>query len=305
MDLPAAYAQLSPVPVVITISAAIAPGAFFPQIVPLSALPPTARAVLLMRADAPLEDRVAALLLAGCATEAWTLLDRERVRAPGRIDLLLADWSERERARLDLPPAKSDVILGLGAERLDAAAGALADTRELLTPLWANPVGRWSGPLVIVAGDAFTIDLPTVEGVLARPALPAIRLTATTLTREDTAAAIAELLLARQRPPAAGWPRWLRSGVAGVARAKTRGDGPSPRAMQELRVAAGAAALTELLNGDRDDAPLATAVCALLTHARRRAHLPTFLDALRNGSSAAGALQLAYGLTPELLLTER
>jgi hypothetical protein len=113
------------------------------------------------------------------------------------------------------------------------------------------------------------------------------------------------LTLRLTAPPAAGWPPWLETGLMEVAKAKARGDGPSPLRMLAIRQRAGKDAIARLFAAPAPDAQLALAVCAPLVHTRRRPLLPNFLDLLRHDAGTEGALRLAYGLTIDQLIEER
>ena len=145
--------------------------------------------------------------------------------------------------------------------------------------------------------------LPAGIDAVVRPLIPVVRLSGSAtgdVLRGEVAARVAIMHLDLWAPPMTGWPTWFRLGVAGVARAKGVGDGPSPRGMAEIRMRAGTSALLALLeahDGAKIDAALATAVCAPLVSVRHHARLPALLAALRQGRPAAQAVELVYGWT--------
>jgi hypothetical protein len=101
-------------------------------------------------------------------------------------------------------------------------------------------------------------------------------------------------------PPSGGWPGWLSNGVAEVARAKAAGEGPSPRVMRERRQAAGPEAIAAMLLATplQADVALSGALVQPLLTPDGQAHFASLLDLLRQGASSAGALRIAYGITP-------
>jgi hypothetical protein len=253
-----------------------------------------------------LEVRVSAALTAGLEDDTWRLLARNPrpLIAIGHLDVVLSTWAARELARLKLPAATGPVLVVANPEpphlATDAVA-ALADTREALPTL---PWPRWSGPVVIVVGAAGAADPAPGQDLLARPALPVIRYRPTNqeTAREHLGARFCELSLRLTAPPAAGWPPWLSLGLAELVKARIRGEGPSPQKMLELRQQAGRDDLRRLLSEAAPDPRLALALCTPLAQTRRRHLLPNFLELLRNGAGAEGAIRVAYGLTLEQLL---
>lgn len=310
MDLLTSLTVLDQRPAVIIGEVAMLRGAAGPLAIPLACLPPAQQAAwLLARPEAPLHRRVGAALAAGLDEQAWTLVIQaaEPIGHDRRLALVLDAWSARELARLALPPGRDAVLVvaadDAGRQRIDDAI-ALGAVREMLAFL---PWPRWSGPLLAVVGDAGARDPAPGRQRLVRPALPLLRVRAQegTTPSEALAAGLAELVLDLTAPPAAGWPAWLRLGLMEVAKAKTRGEGPSPAAMLELRQQAGRAALARLLGDPRPDPALAMALCAPLVHSRRRHLLPNLLDLLRGGAGGEGAIRIAYGLTLDQLASER
>ncbi len=311
MDPTALFNALQPAPVVIERAAVTWQGALLPVVIPLDGLPVTQRARLVLQHESLGVDlRVGAALDAGLTEEAWALV----IRTPGPVtrsvglDLTLSAWAAREQARLHLPATRDAIQVLTANERplpgLDAAI-ALATTREMLAALsWPC----WSGPVVLVVGDLGQRDpIPGSTRVL-RPALPILRLGTPppgTTASELLVVELTRLALDLQTPPASGWPAWLHVGLEEVAKAKMRGEGPSPLKMLDIRQHAGAGALAELLLANKPDPQLAEALCAPLVHTRRRHLLSNLLDVLRGGAQSAGAIQLVYGLSLQQLTEER
>lgn len=311
MDPTALFLIIQPAPLTVDRHAVTWRGAMMPLVLPLNALPVAPRARLVLGEDGlPLDLRVGTALDAGLIDDAWALL----LRTPGPVtrsvglDLVLGRWVAQEQARLALP-ATRDAILVLTANGrplpgIDAAI-ALGATREMLSSL-AWP--RWVGPVVVVAEDLGTRDPMPGKRALPRPALPLVRLDPPNdrITRgEQLSVELTRLVLALEQPPANGWPAWLRVGLEEIAKAKVRGEGPSPLKMLAIRQRAGANALAELLLDAKPDVELAGALCAPLVHTRRRHLLINLLDLLRGGAQSAGAIQVAYGLTMQQLTEER
>lgn len=295
--------------------AAVFAGAVAPVVVPAAWLPPMLRARLYMNDPrVPIADRVDAALQAGLAEDAWGLLVRrpEPMDRDPALELALQRWAEAERQRLGLPAGSAGVLVlgetdALAARSLaaDAAAGCAA-AQELLEGI-ALP--RWAGPLVIVVGPRQDL-MPADTRFLARPALPLLRAPAAGAgpRREAIADAWTRMALALSGPPPRGWPAWLEEGLCGCARARARGEGPSPLGMLAERQRAGRQAIEALLVSDAGaavDRGLAAAVCAPLVHTRRRHLLGGLLDLVRNGAGGPGAIARRYDLTIDRLLTER
>jgi hypothetical protein len=311
MDLTALLHALQPTPKVVDRHAVTWCGTMVPLVLPLEGLRPADRARVVLGQDSlPIDLRVEAALNAGLTDEAWALI----IRTPGPVtrsvglDVVLANWAAHEQARLGLPGTRDPLLVLTANNRpvpgLDAAI-ALATTRELFSSL-AWP--RWSGAVVVVAGDLGDHDPLAGKQRLVRPALPMLRLgeSAPGITRSELLCVeLTRLVLDLEATPASGWPAWLRIGLAEVAKAKMRGEGPSPLKMQSIRQRAGAGKMAELLLNPKPDAELAGAICAPLVHTRRRHLLVNLLDLLRGGAQSAGAIQVAYGLTLQQLTEER
>lgn len=281
------------------------PTASAPLVLPVTALPAQPRALrILAEARLDLGERVAAALAWGATIPALNAAQRHTgpLAADHALDEALRRWAEGECARLGLSPDAAVIAISDDGKPRPSTAderGALADVQELLAPL-AWP--RWRGPLLLVP---YGIDHPAIAPGAARvvrPALPVLRLPSG--GRAGLAVAIAELALALAAPPEAGWPGWLGSGVAGCARARADGSGIPERALAERRNAAGAAAISELFSGTRDDPALATAVVGGLLQPSRRARLPDLLELLRHGTGSTGAVATAYRLNPPQLAGE-
>jgi hypothetical protein len=310
MDPAITLTALGDQPVVIDRATGELRGALLPVLVPLPALSPAMRASwLLPHDDIDLAVRVSAALEAGIERPAWTLIAHQTNPLVGRLELVLNLWCARELARLGLPGRQNGWLLVIATP---APAGlesdatlALASVREMLSSLnWP----RWSGPLLLVAGQPGASDPAPGRDLLIRPAMPVLRLrtpAAGTTPAEDLAARLSTVTLELTGPPERGWPAWLQVGLEEVAKAKVRGEGPSPLKMLALRQHAGAEALTALFGSATPDRELCEALCAALVHTRRRPQLPNLLDLLRHGVDGPGALRLAYGLTIDQLVNER
>jgi hypothetical protein len=310
MDPAITLTALGNQPVVIDRTTGELRGALLPVLVPLPALSPAMRASwLLPHDDIDLAVRVSAALDAGVERPAWTLIAQQTNPLVGRLELVLNLWCARELARLGLPGRQNGWVLVIATP---APAGlesdatlALSSVRDMLSSLnWP----RWSGPLLLVGDQPGASDPGPGRDILIRPAMPMLRLrtpAAGTTPAEDLAARLSTLALELTAPPERGWPAWLQAGLEEVAKAKVRGEGPSPLKMLALRQHAGTEALTTLLSSASPDRALCEALCAPLVHTRRRPQLPNFLDLLRHGVDVPGALRLAYGLTIDQLVSER
>ena len=308
MDLAAPFIPFADQPAVITHQTAFLRGAWLPLALPLAAVPAGPRARwLLARSELPLDDRIDAALSAGLDEEAWKLVIRAAAPVSGRLDLVLGAWAARELARLQAPAANGPVLVIADREQgrsgLDATT-ALVSARETVALL---PWPRWSGPLLVVIGKPGARDPAPGLDLIIRPTLPVIRLSPVpgSTPGEALAARICMLALDLTAPPTGGWPPWLRLGLAEVAKAKARGEGPSPLRMLEIRQHAGVDALRQVLTDRAPDPQLAMAVCAPLVHTRRRHLLPNLLDLLRGAGDSEGALRVAYEFTPETLAQDR
>ncbi len=309
MELAAVHALLSHEPVDLGAQHVTFAGAQMPLVMPLEWIPPNTRAAWVADAESvPPAVRITSLLQADQPQQAWKLIARSQigVTEDPAVYRALHLWAAREQARLDLPATRDHLLLLDAAGQPDTARArgtnaGLGDVRAMFDSL---PWPRWAGPLVVVQGDAELAFLPAGVDLLTRPALPVARIEVG-LVGIDRRRAIARrscaLYLALSFPPPSGWPQWLVDGMVAVADAKSRGLGPSPRAMARRRSEAGAQAITLLLHGARRDAELAMAVCAPLCHTRRKHRLPAFFELLRNEVDSPTALRIAYGQTARSL----
>ncbi|MFW5752836.1 MAG: hypothetical protein ACOCYV_02165 [Planctomycetota bacterium] len=311
MELAAVHALLSHEPVDLGAQHATFAGAQMPLVMPLEWIPPHTRAAWLAEADAvPPAVRIATLLQADQSQQAWELIARSQTgpTEDPAVYRALHLWAAREQARLGLPATRDDLLLldADGASDTSRARGTNAGLDDVRSMFDSLPWPRWAGPLVVVQGEAQRASLPAGVEVLARPALPLARIEAG-LDGIDRRRAIARrscaLYLALSFPPPTGWPQWLVDGMIEVADAKSRGLGPSPRAMARRRNEAGTQAIALLLRGARQDAELAMAVCAPLCHTKRKHRLPAFFELLRNQVDSPTALRIAYGQTARSLAT--
>ena len=311
MDLTALFLVLQPTPVTVDRHAVTWRGGLVPVVLPLMSLPTTPRARILLAHDSlPLEIRIGTALEAGLSDEAWSLIRRTPGPATSSLglDLVLGGWMAHELARLGLPATRESILVLTTSGRTPAgldSATALGVTREIFSAL-AWP--RWTGPVVVVADDLGARDPMPGQLRITRPALPILRVGPGEgrVTRgELLSVELTRLVLALEVAPADGWPAWLRIGLEEVAKAKVRGEGPSPLKMLAIRQRAGTNALAELLLNPTPTAELAGALCAPLVHTKRRHLLPKLLNLLRGGAQSASAIQVAYGLTLQQLTEER
>jgi len=278
-------------------------GPMGPLVIPVAAVPDRA-ARILVEYRLPLGERVATALRWGAVNEAlraaatWS----GPLSADPTLDGCLRQWGQTEAARLGLAWDAPLVAIGEDGLPRNATAeerAALSDVQDLLATL-AWP--RWRGPLVLVPYGVVHHAIAPGVARIVRPVLPVLR--PPPGGRAPLAVAIAELAMALSAPPPAGWPGWLSTGLAGCAEARALGSGIPERAMAERRAAAGPVAIRAQLDGSSlPDIGVATAVVAGLLHPTRRRRFPDLLELLRHGSDAVGAVQIAYGLSPEGLAT--
>jgi hypothetical protein len=311
MDAAALFLLLNTEPTLIDSRAISMRGGMTPIILPVSGLPPATLARLVInRQDLPLEHRVSAALAADDTASAWQLIIRSAGAAHRNIAVsnLLSHWSAKELDRLKLKPTRDVVLLLSNNDRIHhtmQVATTYNIIQEMLSGLrWP----RWTGPLIVVMNDIGEQDpYPGIDQIM-RPALPMVRMSPATpgITQSEALGVhLTTLTLALEAPPAAGWPAWLSVGLNEVAKAKIRGEGPSPLKMHSIRQEAGLKRLEQLFSDEKPDATLAMAVCAPLVHSRRRHLLGNLLDLLRGGAASPGAIHVAYGLTLNQLLQER
>jgi hypothetical protein len=313
MDPGIVLVAIAPQPAEITAQSAVFTGSLLPIVVPVSWLPIEARARwFLQNTTVPLADRIAAALDARFDDEAWRLLARS-VPAPAgdpRLDLTLLGWQRTELQRLQIAETNTYALVVKGAtndhkQYQTQATAALSDVRDMLEHIgWP----RWSGAVLIVPGNDAFDALARDRESYPRPVLPLLRFAgpnAGETLREQFAASLCGLALDLCAPPDGGWPAWLRTGLQQVAKAKARGEGPSPLQMLAVRQASGHNGLLECLRSKQPRPDVAMALCAPLAHSKRRHLLPNLFDLLRHGSDNESALKIAYGLTAERLLTDR
>jgi hypothetical protein len=313
MDPGIVLVAIAPQPAEITAQSAVFTGSLMPIVVPVSWLPVEARARwFLQNATVPLADRIAAALAARFDDEAWRLLSRS-VPAPAgdpRLDLTLLGWQRTELQRLQIQETNAYALVANGAaneqkQYQSQAASALGDVGEMLEHVgWP----RWSGAVLIVPGNDAFDALARDRESFPRPVLPLLRFAgpkAGEALREQFAESLCGLALDLCAPPEDGWPAWLRTGLQQVAKAKARGEGPSPSRMLTVRQSVGKDGLNECLRTKQPRPDIAMAICAPLAHSKRRHLLPNLFDLLRHGSDSESALKIAYGLAVENLLTDR
>ncbi|MCS6970840.1 MAG: hypothetical protein RMM29_00355 [Planctomycetota bacterium] len=307
MDLASLALALALPPARLDARAASYAGQLLPVVVPAAMLPSALRAQrLLSETRLPLAERVGAALAWGEDESAWRMLLTlpEPLPEDSALATVLRAWVAREAQRWGVDArAALAALTSEGRPRPTTVEerGALSDVQELLAPLrWP----RWHGPLLLAPWGLAHPALAPGRARVVRPALPILRI-AERETRASLAVAIAELALALAGEPRAGWPAWLRLGVAGAARARADGTGLAERRLGEIRACAGSVALARLLADEEPlDAQLATAVVGALLHPSRRRAFPVLLAALRAGCAAEEALARAYGLTVRELAGE-
>ena len=241
-----------------------------------------------------LDQRVSLLLAAERRSAAFALATR--VQRPlgdqGRLALELAAWAAREQGRLGLPAAAGPVLV-VGEDRRGAIAaeilGVASAMREVVPLAWP----RWVGPLVVWRDD---VERGISGGVVIRPALPLLQIPGGTL-RAEASVRLVRLALGLSAPPAAGWPRWLETGLIALVQRRAAGDLQVAHAWRVQRQQAGRDRLEALLDDLAEPDPaLCEAVVGGLTAPERRQAFLVLLDLLRHGSAARGALRIAYGV---------
>ena len=195
-----------------------------------------------------------------------------------------------------------------------SATSAAPETTALATPPtpWSplRPDGTFaSGGPPLLATPALLASFPALSSgqstLVARAALPLVRVSAHDDLRAACAGAFADLALRLGAPPPQGWPPWFTRGVIDLALAKGHDQFVSPRHSQELRTAAGPAGLAAFFTDPHPDPALCVAVVSFLLHPARRNALPSFCALLRQGASSVGALRVAYGLELTDLINQR
>lgn len=311
MDLALALELLSPRPVEVDAARATSAGAWVPVVLPLGWLDAETRGTWLVgETGVALHHRVAAALDAGLESTAWQLVASRRRAALADYELAgtLQRWAARRQADLRLPAVRGPVLVldaaGERSRHTRVAEAALRDVQALFAHLlWP----RWAGPAVVVVGAQPLGELVAERDVVARPALPLVRLgtaPAEAAWREELARAFAGLVLELERGEVP-WPAWFERGMIALAAARARGEGPSPRGMQAIRADAGAEGIRRCLLGADPDPELSLALCAYAAHPRRAARLGALMEVLRNGADGLSAFEIAYGMTPQRLAVER
>lgn len=294
-------------PVRIDAQAVLLPGLVAPIVLPAEWLPDQQHALwLIADPKTPRSQRLEALLQLQREAEAWRLiraLPSGLAADPGLLPVLRR-WSRQGLRDLGQSGGEQPVLLiGPGGAR--DAAGGLRDALGLVDTL---PRPHWIGPLLIVRDPLDERLLPQRQQTLLRPALPVLRIDAELqgpALREAVADAVARLLAARAAPPEATAPGWLVDGLAACARARSRGEGPSPRAMAQIRSKAGAEKIRALLTDHQHDEELAMAVVAACLRGHVVARLPALFDLLWAGADGLSALSIAYGWSPQHLADMR
>lgn len=238
--------------------------------------------------------------------QAWQLVTPDRL-SDSHLRQIMELWASRQAAELKLQADKYGIFAlgwtGPQQRRITVLGGNVSRDVGHQFGLGAWP--PWSGGLVIVAAEVTTSALHPDQAYLSRPALPMLRFDHSDASqREQIARGMAQITLNLLDPQAQA-PRWLSDAMVGVAMARARGEGPSPRAMHAIRRAAGALGLQELLLDQHHDAELATAIGAYLCHRQRARFLPNFIELLRNQVDSVTALKIAYGLSLNDLLERR
>jgi hypothetical protein len=304
MDPATAVALLALQPLTLDRHGVVLAGAFCPVPIPWEGVPQATRtAWVLTDPTVPVELRVQTALDAGRPDTAWAIIIAQGRPALGLLERPLAAWTARELARLRLPAPTGPVLVvapdAAKTQRLDTVVNdILRDLPESLPLSWPC----WYGPLMVVSPDA-VVDPAPGQSRLVRPVLPVLRLDAQDVG--GCAAAVAVLALDLAAPPPGGWPAWLRTGVAELARLHAVNQGLGPLRARSMRRQAGAGAVRNLFLASDPDPALAAAVCLPLTNPSRRQAFASLLDVLRNGGSAIGAVELAYGWNVERMIDAR
>jgi hypothetical protein len=311
MDLALAIDLLSLRPAEIDAARASCTGAWLPVVVPVGWLDAATRGDwMLAEQRLPSHLRVQAALEAGNEAAAWRIVSdlRGAPLAEPRMSAVLRNWAARQQAGLALPATGDPVLVttssGRNPKHEHLAAAALRDAQGLFPSLlWP----RWAGPAVVVIGEGALGCLAADQRRIARHALPLLRIDAgldDAQRRQALSRAFTELVLDLERGEQS-WPAWFQDGMAAMAEARARGEGPSPRAMQEIRSRAGSDAIRRSLLASEPDPELAFALCAYACHTRRAAQLPALMDLLRNGVDGITAFEIAYGANLDTLATQR
>lgn len=311
MELALAIDLLSLRPAEIDAARATCTGAWLPVVVPVGWLDaPTRGDWMLAEKRLPAHLRVQAALDAGNEAAAWRIVSdlRGAPLVEHRMASVLRTWAARRQAELKLPATGDPVLVttssGRNPKHEHLAAAALRDTQGLFSSLlWP----RWAGPAVLVMGEGALGGLAIDQQRVARHALPLLRIErglSDLQRRQAMSRAFCELVLELERGDRP-WPAWFAHGMAAMAEARARGEGPSPRAMQEIRSNAGSDAIRRCLLAADPDSELAFALCAYACHSRRAAQVRALMDLLRNGVDGITAFEIAYGATLETLATQR
>lgn len=310
MDPLTALLPLIP-PIDIDAKRVVAAGPIAPVLAPAAVYPVEQQADwLLADPDTPLADQIRLALASNLAPVAWHILAQQPgsvVREPG-VRGVLEQWTSGRREAWHLPDGDRRMVIvgdtdGLTNVDIGNLIAGLDSANEVVAAL---PGPRWIGPVILVIGGHDHPALPARAQQSARAALPAFRIAPQRTGIEQRAAVAAQaarVYLTLSQPPATGWPTWLVDGIAGVAAARARGQGPSPRRMLRIRQQAGPSAIRSVLAGHTQDAELATAICAPLCHRLRSHRLGELLGSLRGSGDSLAAIAISYGFDLDHLVT--
>ena len=266
-----------------------------PLVLPVRALTPAGAAEIAAQTSLfALDRRVGLLLAVQRRREAFALATslQRPLSDQGRLALELATWAAHEQGRLGLPVGAGPVLV-VGEDRRGAVAaeiqGIVVAMREVVPLAWP----RWVGPLVVWRDE---VERGIGAGVVIRPALPLLQIPGGPL-REEASVRLVRLALGLSAPPAAGWPRWLETGLIALVQRRAAGELQIASAWRLQRQEAGRDRLEALLDDRAEPEPsLCEAVVGGLTAPERRPAFLVLLDLLRHGSAARGALRIAYGV---------
>jgi hypothetical protein len=308
MDVISPLLTLNPTPIAIDEHRAVFSGPWLPVSIPASWIDDgTAADWALGMEQLPILQRVRLGLQGKRHVGTWALVDRNSRGGAidGEVMAALTAWAAREQVLAGMGREQNGLIVDIADDasrrRLRRSAERARSETELVFEALLWP--RWAGPVILRSA---TPDPEEAGGETLRPALPILVVdTGKGERRPDLAVAWCRLILERSVPPEGGWPAWLQLGLEGVCAARSIGRPPSPMKMQQLRRAAGINALRACFSDAEPKEDLAVAIATLVASGRRRQHLPSLLDLLRNGVAGEEALRIAYGLSIDDLINRR
>ncbi len=299
---------------------AVFPGAVTPIVVPLHDLPSKLQNQwIISNPHAALCDKLHAAFQTDNEAAAWTLLDAlpSRQVLDPQSDAIIRLWSAKTLANLQTSLPLDGRCIFLGAPLSQTQKYHIRTATQTIHELFSSLLRpAWIGPVLIeVRSETNTkkalLVTDTYKQTLSRPVLPALHvvLPDKKIDAQELQQMVAQILcrltLQRLEKPDAPWPQWIQVGMELVAAERCAGTGPSPRAMRRIRQTAGNAAIVHALQTGEATPDLAKALCEPLLHSKRRHHLSSLLDLLRNGTRTSDALRIAYGITPKRYISAR